>query len=145
MRILIVDDSKAAALSLQKHLAGMGHEAVIAAGGPAAWEHLRHHPERVVMTDWMMPELDGLELCRRIRAAGPRPYTYVVVLSVKDLRDDRLQALEAGADDFLVKPAEPRELSACLRGAQRVLVAMDAAQDPAPAREPRPVAPSWSE
>jgi DNA-binding response OmpR family regulator len=128
MRIFVVDDSKVAALSLQKTLAAMGHEVVVAAGGPAAWEHLQRRHERLVLTDWMMPELDGLELCRRIRSAGLVPYTYVVVLSVKDLRKDRLQALEAGADDFLIKPADSWELSVCLRGAQRILAAHDAAR-----------------
>ena len=76
-----------------------------------------------------MPEVDGLELCRRIRARGNHPYTYVTLMTVKDLRKDRLDALRAGADDFLTKPADTVDLIAALGTAGRVLSVQTALQN----------------
>ena len=128
MRVLVVDDSRTAVYFLRTRLEEMGHEVVEATTGAEAWEHLQRQPERIVITDWMMPDMDGPELCRRIRTLGLDPYTYVIVLTMKDGREDRLLALEAGADGFLPKPLDERELELYLRGAERVLAAQDAAR-----------------
>jgi diguanylate cyclase (GGDEF)-like protein len=82
-----------------------------------------HFP--VVLTDWMMPGLDGLELCRRIRGLAGRPYTYFVIFTGRAGFEDRLEALAAGADDFLGKPFDPRELVARLEIARRLLAIQD--------------------
>lgn len=123
MRILIVDDSKAAALALRRLLEELGHEVRAAADGEEAWQHLRlsPDPERLIISDWVMPGCDGPELCRRIRAGGDTPYTYFILLTYKDLRKDRLLGLEAGADDFLVKPVDGYELTVALGRAERIL------------------------
>jgi DNA-binding response OmpR family regulator len=123
MRILIVDDSPTAAAYLRKKLVEMGHEVLVAKSGREAWQHLESQFESLVITDWIMPELSGPELCRRIRARGSTPYTYVILLTVKDLRKDRLEGLQAGADDFLTKPVDSVELVTALRTAERILSA----------------------
>lgn len=128
MRVLIADDSRTAVYFLRSKLEAMGYDVVETATGAQAWEHLQRQPERIVITDWMMPDMDGLELCRRIRARGLVPYTYVIVLTTKDQREDRLLALEAGADAFIPKPLDERELELSLRAAHRLLAAQDAAR-----------------
>jgi len=74
-----------------------------------------------LISDWMMPRLDGPDLCRRIRAAGDEPYTYIILLTSRDRREDRLEALNAGADNFLTKPPDPQELAVGLVVAGRIL------------------------
>jgi diguanylate cyclase (GGDEF)-like protein len=123
MRILIVEDSSSTALALRKILESLGHQAAVARDGEEAWQALCAEPVPLVIADWVMPRLDGLELCRRIRARDPGlcRYIYVILLSVKHARDDRLLGLRAGADDFLVKPVDQGELAARLEIAQRLL------------------------
>jgi DNA-binding response OmpR family regulator len=110
MRILIAEDSPTTALALRKILALLGHQVAVARDGEEAWQALRAEPVPVVIADWVMPRLDGLELCRRIRDGHQGRdlgrYVYVILLSVKRARDDRLLGLRAGADDFLVKPVD---------------------------------------
>jgi sigma-B regulation protein RsbU (phosphoserine phosphatase) len=123
MRIFIVDDSPTAALHLRRKLEAMGHDVVSATNGQEAWKHLQERHEPLVITDWMMPGMSGPELCRQIRARGGTPYTYLILLTVKDLRKDRLEGLQAGADDFLTKPVDTVELDAALHTAGRILSA----------------------
>ena len=123
MRILIAEDSRTQALDLRRRLTGLGHEVVETHDGSEAWRHLNARRERLVISDWMMPELSGLELCRKIRAEFQGPYTYVILLTAKTRRDERLEGLEAGADDFLPKPIDQCELSIALKTAHRILEA----------------------
>jgi len=121
MRILVVDDQKTTGLALCATLAQLGHEPQLVTSGRAAWHRVDREDWRLVITDWMMPEMDGLELCRRIRARQGRSYTYVIVLTGRTERRDRLEGLEAGADDFLTKPADEVELTLRLAIARRIL------------------------
>ena len=124
MRILIAEDQPMAALFLRKTLERMGHQPVMATDGEAAWESFQSEPAPLLISDWMMPKMDGLELCRRIRARPAPiscPYTYVMLLTSKDRPEDRIDGLRAGADDFLTKPTEPGELSIRLEIASRIL------------------------
>ena len=123
MRIYIVDDSPTAALFLRKKLVELGHEVGQANNGREAWKHLQTNPESLVITDWMMPEMSGLDLCRQIRARPALPYTYVILMTVKYLRKDQLEGLQAGADDFLTKPVDTVELVTALDKARRILTA----------------------
>jgi diguanylate cyclase (GGDEF)-like protein len=125
MRILLAEDEEVTAEVLGGTLTSWGHDVTIAADGPAAWRLIQHEHFPVVLSDWMMPGMDGLELCRRIRSMAGRPYTYFVMFTGRDGFEDRLKALAAGADDFLGKPFDPRELVARLEIARRLLVIQD--------------------
>ena len=121
MSILVVEDDEDTSHVLTRLLEALGHEVVAAADGVAAWSLLQRRHVNLVLSDWMMPGYDGLELCRRIRALSGRPYTYVVVVTARGGQEDRLEALAAGADDFLAKPFDARELVARLGIANRLL------------------------
>ena len=121
MKILIVEDDPIASVVLQAALKALGHEVTVTTDGLAAWNRLATDPHRLVISDWMMPGLDGLELCRRIRALR-HDYTYFILLSNQATGGDNLdQAMAAGVDDFLTKPAKPAELRARLHVAERIL------------------------
>jgi two-component system cell cycle response regulator len=123
-RILIVEDDSVSALLLRKVLEQKGYDVTHAVNGVEALEKFKESDFRVVISDWMMPEMDGIELCERLRksAAG---YVYVILLSAKSQREDSLGAYEAGVDDFLTKPLDREELLARLKVAHRVLAAED--------------------
>jgi len=128
MKVLIVEDDPMSALVLQKTLESMGHEPLVANDGLAAWDLIQKEDIRLVISDWMMPRMDGLELCRRIRGRGRRVYTYVIVVTAKRQRKDRVEALHAGADDLLSKPFDQGELMARTRVAQRILTMQEELQ-----------------
>jgi two-component system chemotaxis response regulator CheY len=128
MRVLIVEDDPMSALILRKTLEQMGHEALGAANGVEAWELIQREDIRLVISDWMMPQMDGLELCRRIRSRRHQAYTYVIVVTAKRQRKDRVEALHAGADDLLSKPFDQGELLARTQVAQRILVMQEELQ-----------------
>ena len=119
MNILIAEDQPTAALVLRRMLEKLGHRVVVAPDGETAWRIICEGKTPVLITDWMMPRLDGLDLCRRVRAAGGDRYTYIILLTARDRRDDRLKGLRAGADDFLTKPTCPDELILRLEIAER--------------------------
>ena len=121
MRILLVEDEEVTAAALRGIVASLGHQVTVAADGTSAWRLLQEGHIPVVLSDWMMPGLDGLSLCRHIRGLGDSPYTYIILLSVRDRRADRMEGLRAGADDFLVKPVEAEELAVRLEIARRIL------------------------
>ena len=121
MKILVVEDEKVSALVLRKTLQRMGHEVTVSENGASAWQLLLKEEFRLVISDWMMPEVDGLELCRRMRSNQNESYTYFILLTAREAREDRLIGMAAGADDFLVKPMDEAELVARLTVAQRIL------------------------
>ncbi|AOS43867.1 Response regulator MprA [Lacunisphaera limnophila] len=121
MRIQIVEDDPIAATLLSASLKVLGHEPTLAMSGLEGWTQFQQAPTRVVISDWMMPGLDGLELCRRIRGTGGE-YTYFILLSNLSASGENLdQAMSAGVDDFLAKPAKVAELKARLHVAERIL------------------------
>jgi sigma-B regulation protein RsbU (phosphoserine phosphatase) len=121
MRILIADDASDQREILGLLLARWGHEVVPASDGLEAWEILNRERVQLVLSDWMMPGLDGLELCRRIRAREAGYYVYIILLTARDDKEDLIAGMHAGADDFLTKPFHFEELRVRLRSAQRVL------------------------
>jgi diguanylate cyclase (GGDEF)-like protein len=121
MKILIAEDQPPAALYLRRTLEKMGHETTVAPDGEQAWNMIRAGEVSLLISDWMMPHLNGLDLCRRIRAVGGNRYTYIILLTSRDRRDDRLTGLRAGADDFLTKPPDADELAVRLEIAERIL------------------------
>ena len=125
MRILLAEDEEMTAAALRGRLAGMGHDVAVATNGLHAWQMLQESHVPLVISDWMMPGLDGLSLCRHIRARGELPYTYFILLTARDGRADRMEGLLAGADDFLVKPIDTEELAVRLTIARRILSVQD--------------------
>jgi diguanylate cyclase (GGDEF)-like protein len=121
LKILVAEDEAMSALFLRRTLERMGHEVTVAADGAEAWGIVQEGDGSLVISDWMMPGLDGPELCRRIRGRGGLRYTYVILLTARDRREDRLEGLRAGADDFLVKPPDADELAVRLGIARRIL------------------------
>ena len=117
MRILVVDDEPALRSSLERALELDRHVVELAEDGLEALDRLALAPVDAVVLDVSMPGLDGLEVCRRLRAAGDR--TPVLMLTARDAIDDRVDGLDAGADDYLVKPFALRELQARLRALVR--------------------------
>lgn len=121
MKILIADDDGITRLVLKSALTKLGHEVHEASRGGEAWEAWQRHEHPLVVSDWMMPDLDGLEFCRRIRAAPHGVSTYIILLTGRSGRANYLAAVTAGADDFITKPLEKAGLVARLRVAERIL------------------------
>jgi len=112
-RILVVDDDLRIAKSLRRTLMYEGYDVAVAHDGSAALELIRSHPQDLVILDRMLPEMDGLEICRRIRSVGDD--TLVLMLTARTSIEDRVEGLDAGADDYLVKPFAHPELLARVR------------------------------
>jgi phosphoserine phosphatase RsbU/P len=121
MRVLVVEDDPVSRRIVTAALDGLGHEALVAEDGQQAWEQLAAEPMDVVITDWMMPHVDGLELTRRIRGRARERYTWVLLLTMLRGKTSYLDAMRAGADDFMSKPVDNQELHARLRVAERIL------------------------
>jgi two-component system cell cycle response regulator len=126
MRILVADDDCVTQRLLEGLLRNWGDEVVAVADGLAAWKVLDSDAApRLAILDWMMPGLDGLEICERLRRFDGRPYTYVLLLTSRAQGDDLIRALEAGADDYLTKPVNHSELRARLQTGRRILGLME--------------------
>ena len=122
MKVLIAEDDRVASLLLRRLLEGLGHEVVAATNGAEAVEQLTRKDDiEVVISDWIMPLMDGIALCRHIRAREHTRYVYVLLVTSRRGKQRYLQAIDAGADDFIRKPIDPEELSARLRVAERIL------------------------
>jgi PleD family two-component response regulator len=120
MRILIAEDSAVPRIMLERAIGELGHECVAAADGAAAWRSFTERGADVIISDWMMPGLDGDELCRRVRAAPQETYTYFILLTSLGESGYVVRAMQAGADDYLKKPFEAEDLRARLIAAARV-------------------------
>ncbi|MBW2103391.1 MAG: response regulator [Deltaproteobacteria bacterium] len=121
MKVLLAEDDPVSRALLRKVLQKAGHEVLVAKDGLEAKDFFIKNVVRLVVTDWMMPGLDGLGLCREIRSAGKPHYTYVIVLTAKDEKPDFMRAFEAGADDYISKPFDPEELLARLKTGMRIV------------------------
>lgn len=120
MRVLIAEDSAITRLVLQGAVTRLGHECRVAEDGEAAWEAFLAHGADVIISDWMMPRLDGATLCRRVRAHAAAPYTYFMFVTVLEDKQHALAGMEAGADDYLTKPLDLDDLAMRLVAAARV-------------------------
>lgn len=121
MRILIVEDDIDSSEILRVLLERDGHEIVLARNGLDGWEKFNGGDFSVLISDWLMPEITGIDLCRRIRAAGKPNYCYVILLTALKGKGNYLEAMHAGADDFISKPYDPDELKARLLVAERIV------------------------
>ena len=136
MKILIADDDVISRCLVQKTLDREGYEVLVVENGSSAAECLSSDEgPRLALLDWVMPGLDGLSVCRQIRSVSNHPYVYMILLTSKESKEDIVRGFEAGADDYLTKPCDPKELKARLRAGQRILQLQDkliqeARQDP---------------
>ncbi len=123
MRIMIAEDHPVSRRLLQAQLTKWGYDVVVCSDGTEAWEVMTSaDPPRAAILDWMMPKMSGPDLCRKIREAeGDGRYTYVILLTAKDSREDVLEGLEAGADDYVVKPFDSNELKVRVRAGARIV------------------------
>lgn len=121
MKILVVDDDEVQRRLIKAQIRRAGHEVVEASSGEAAWEIVQNETIQFVITDWLMPGLSGVELTGLIRQAHWPFYTYVILLSVRADRDDVIDGLVSGVDDYLAKPWDSRELWARVEIGMRIL------------------------
>ncbi|MGQ9488489.1 MAG: diguanylate cyclase [Armatimonadota bacterium] len=121
MRVLIAEDDGVARLVLRRALEELGYTVHTAKDGSEAWKAFQKEGFPLVISDWIMPGMDGIEFCRRVRAHSDSGYTYFILLTARDTREDRFHAIESGADDFLSKPLDRAELASRLSVARRIL------------------------
>ncbi len=113
MKILIADDDDTLCSILKMIIEKQGHEVVVTRNGAQAWQAMREPgAPRIAILDWMMPEMDGMEACRRIREMDPDAPPHIIMLTAREAKADIVTALNAGADDYLIKPFDPGELIA---------------------------------
>jgi PleD family two-component response regulator len=122
MKILVADDDPLTRRLLQETLEHAGYEVIAVADGRAALECFsRKDGPRLALLDWLMPEVNGLSVCREIRRHSEYPYIYLILLSSRRAKEDILSGFEAGADDYLTKPCDLEELKARLRAGERIV------------------------
>ena len=121
MNVLIVDDDRIVLEMLERQLTGWGYGVITANDGEDAWQKYQDHSISVVISDWLMPRMDGPQLLKNIRASEPLQYVYCILLTVKSQLDDLIQGMDAGADDFLTKPFDPSELRVRLGAGKRII------------------------
>jgi len=122
MRILIADDDRTSRLVLERTLAGWGHEVVVTEDGATALERLTAtDAPHLAILDWTMPGMDGGEVCRLVRERGDTPYIYLILLTGRDAKDDVVEGLATGADDYVTKPFHAAELKGRVRAGARIL------------------------
>lgn len=121
-RILIAEDHFVSRHLLERNLSNWGFQVETAEDGEAAFRILdSEDAPPIAILDWMMPKVDGVEVCRRVRARSDRPYIYLLLLTAKSQKEEVAAGLEAGADDYVIKPFDPDELRARLKVGQRVV------------------------
>jgi DNA-binding response OmpR family regulator len=123
MKILIAEDSRVTRLLLKDTLVKWGYDPIACSDGDEAWRILENEkdPPQLAILDWMMPKLDGLELCRKIRRTPDLQIIYIIMLTSRYLKEDIVKGFESGADDYLVKPFDKDELYARLKVGARVV------------------------
>jgi len=122
MRILVAEDETVQRRLLERLLTGWGHEVHLATDGQQAWSvlHGENRPDLAIL-DWIMPGMDGMRICRELRKDATRSYIYIVLLTARDSKQDLVEAMEAGVDEYLAKPFDAQELKARLIAAKRIL------------------------
>lgn len=121
MKVLIADDSKSMRQMLQGTLEEVGYEVIVTENGQQAWETLREGNVRLVILDWMMPHMDGLEVCRRLQKENVLSLIHIILLTSREGTENVITALQAGASDYICKPFHPDELLARLKAGERIV------------------------
>ncbi|MFH1731762.1 MAG: response regulator [Planctomycetota bacterium] len=122
MKVLIAEDDQVSRRLLQATLGRLGYEVITTENGAQAWDALQKpDAPRLAILDWMMPELDGVDVCRYVRGREDVPYVYIILLTARGQKKDVVTGLEAGADDYLIKPFDPQELRSRITVGERIL------------------------
>jgi len=121
MKVLVADDDPVSRRLLQNYLQKWGYEVVVTVNGAEAWQQFEQDDFPMVISDWMMPEMDGPELIRRIREGRRTSYVYTILLTARSDKQDMVKGMEAGADDFVSKPFDRDELQVRLRAGERII------------------------
>jgi sigma-B regulation protein RsbU (phosphoserine phosphatase) len=121
MRILVVEDDRINREIITRHLQALNYEVTVCADGAEAWDIIVSNDISLVLSDWIMPRMDGIELCRKIRKTRLGRYIYTILVTSRDEKKDLVRGMDAGADDFLVKPVTREVLGACIRAGERIL------------------------
>jgi len=122
MRILVAEDDATSRRLLEVSLAREGYQVVCATTGDEAWDRLHQSDApRLALLDWMMPGMDGIEICRQLRREPRSSYVYLLPLTTKTRTEDIIRGLEAGADDYLTKPYDQKELRCRIKSGERIL------------------------
>ena len=121
MKILLAEDNKVTSKIFDKLLTKEGHKVILAENGKKAWELFKEKPFKLVITDWVMPEMSGIDLCKKIRNADTDHYVYIIMQTGKDNLTDTIESFEAGADDYIVKPFDPAEMRVRVRTGVRII------------------------
>ena len=126
IRVLVADDDEGVREMLSLYLRNWDYDPLLCEDGHEAWEVLQgEDPPRLLLLDWMMPVMDGVEVCRRVRSSDAAAVTYIIMLTSKKKRDDIVRGLDAGANDYVTKPFDEQELQARLGVGARVVALQD--------------------
>ncbi len=130
MKVLIADDERITLIALKRHLEKWGYEVAKAGDGREAWDVIRgDDPPRVALLDWMMPGIEGVEICERIQKSEELPFIYAILLTTRRDKGDIIKALDSGAHDFLSKPVHTGELRSRIAVGVRLVEAKDEANE----------------
>src|SRR5438552_2779490 len=122
MRVLAAEDNPVFQSMLRTMLTKWGYAPIVARDGTEAWKILEsEEAPRLAVLDWMMPGVDGVEICRRLRSLGREPYIYILLLTARTESQDLIEGMDAGADDYLTKPFNAHELRVRLHAGRRIL------------------------
>lgn len=119
-KILVVDDDQYIRFFLQKRLSARDYEIVLAETGEDGWEKAKSETPDLIISDWMMPKMDGIEFCQKVKNDERLRCAYFILLTAKDSQDERVEGIEGGADDYLTKPINDRELLTRIRAGLRI-------------------------
>jgi diguanylate cyclase (GGDEF)-like protein len=122
LKVLIAEDDPVSRRLLEATLSKWGYEVLACADGGEAWQILQQSdPPSLAILDWMMPRMDGVQVCREVRKRAAEPYVYLILLTARNQKADVITGLEAGADDYIIKPFDANELRMRLRAGRRIL------------------------
>ena len=122
MRILIAEDDAVSRRLLERKLGMWGYQVLTCSDGTEAWQVLRgEESPSLAILNWMMPGMDGVQICREVRKLKRGNYTYIILLTARDQKEDIVEGIEAGADDYVTKPFNPHELNVRVRAGRRIL------------------------
>jgi putative two-component system response regulator len=121
MKVLVADDELVSRAKLKKHVSAMGHEVLVACNGKEALTIWKQHRPEMVITDWVMPEMTGIELVKEIKSLQGSRYSYIIMITSCSETEDIVEGMDAGADDFVAKPFVKEELTVRIKAGERIV------------------------